>query len=119
MSIPSVSWMDRAACVSADLDHDAWHPSTAAYTSDNVEAVRLCRTCPVSDECLAFAVAHNLEHGIFGGLTGEQRKAMRTAAKVRVSVRKVEGMWQVSDGEHEARAVSAPVAWHFAARVVA
>jgi WhiB family transcriptional regulator, redox-sensing transcriptional regulator len=112
MSIPSVSWMDRAACVSADLEHDAWHPSTAAYTSDNVEAVRLCRTCPVSDECLAFAVAHNLEHGIFGGLTGEQRKAMRRKARVRV--RKVEGAWTVSNHTNTARSGSWQSALSFA-----
>jgi WhiB family transcriptional regulator, redox-sensing transcriptional regulator len=112
MSHPSVAWMDDAVCVNGDLDHDAWHPNTSAYNSDNIEAVRLCRTCPVVDQCLTFALTNNLEHGIFGGVSADERKAMRRKARVRV--RKVEGAWTVSNHTNTARSGSWQSALSFA-----
>ena len=50
------------------FDHDRWP-----------EARRLCRRCPVRDECLAHAVAHNEPVGIWGGLTPSERRTVTPA----------------------------------------
>ncbi|WP_326718977.1 MULTISPECIES: WhiB family transcriptional regulator [unclassified Streptomyces] len=36
-------------------------------------AVEVCRTCPVLDDCAAFALSTRQPYGIWGGLTEHQR----------------------------------------------
>lgn len=40
------------------------------------EAKTICARCPVRIECGTWAIEHN-EHGIWGGLTDEQRRQIR------------------------------------------
>jgi WhiB family redox-sensing transcriptional regulator len=69
-----VSWMGAAAC--ANKGPDSWfsevHP---------VEALRVCSECPVRDACLDYALSTNQEHGIWGGLTQEERKNVRRSRR--------------------------------------
>lgn len=37
-------------------------------------AKEICRTCTVQEECLAYALAIREQHGIWGGLTENERK---------------------------------------------
>jgi len=39
-------------------------------------ARRFCRTCPVRTECLAHALDHRVEVGVWGGMTERQRRAL-------------------------------------------
>jgi WhiB family transcriptional regulator, redox-sensing transcriptional regulator len=114
-------WMDKAACVDVDIHHDAWHPNTANYLADTYEALRLCNDCPVVDECLNYALDENLEYGIYGGMTQEERRAMRKRRQRagKLQVRKVDGAWTVSDGKHQAQTGSVEAAWDFVKRLVA
>lgn len=44
------------------------------------EAFKVCADCPVREECLHYAMTHNLNHpedGIWGGMTNSQRRRMR------------------------------------------
>jgi len=42
-----------------------------------VKAKAICATCPVIDKCLQFALDNDdFEVTIYGGLTGEERKAL-------------------------------------------
>lgn len=34
----------------------------------------VCRTCPVREKCLDFAVKNNMKYGIWGGLNPVQRR---------------------------------------------
>lgn len=43
-------------------------------------ALSVCRTCPVKDPCLRYAIDNN-EIGIWGGTTGKQRRRMKRVAK--------------------------------------
>src|SRR5829696_5367339 len=59
------SWRDLAACldvVSADYD-----PFFADSAELQAEAITICQTCPVRDDCLTFAVRTGQQYGIWGG----------------------------------------------------
>lgn len=47
------------------------------------EARNLCRLCPVRTECLAHALDHRIESGVWGGMTERERRALlRTRPEV-------------------------------------
>lgn len=46
-------------------------------------AVTYCRRCPVRDACLARAMDGGYDVGVFGGLTGVQRRRLRMPAAAR------------------------------------
>jgi WhiB family redox-sensing transcriptional regulator len=58
-------WRDQAACldiVSADYD-----PFFADSAELHAEAIAICATCLVRDDCLTFAVRTGQQYGIWGG----------------------------------------------------
>jgi len=66
-----MEWTLRAACRSSDAE--ALYVSGAAQH----EATRICRECPVRYQCLARALDMRDEHGVWGGLTDRERRAIR------------------------------------------
>jgi len=40
------------------------------------QAISMCNSCPAKNACLDFALNDEIEFGIFGGTTPQQRKAM-------------------------------------------
>ena len=48
------------------------------------EAKAICAGCPVRRECLAFALRTRQVHGVWGGLSEQQRYPLRSAALVGV-----------------------------------
>lgn len=40
-------------------------------------ARRICHPCPVRRECLSYALAEGLSHGVFGGCSERQRERLR------------------------------------------
>lgn len=73
----AAGWRDRAAC--RDSDPDLFFP--AGSTGPALEEIRaakaLCATCPVQDQCLAFALETNQDAGIWGGLSEDERRERR------------------------------------------
>ncbi|SHK67555.1 WhiB family transcriptional regulator, redox-sensing transcriptional regulator [Pseudonocardia thermophila] len=43
------------------------------------EARQFCRPCPVRTECLAHALDHRVEFGVWGGMTERERRALLRA----------------------------------------
>ena len=41
-------------------------------------ARQVCAQCPVRQQCLEFAVSNRIVYGIWGGLTGRERRALRS-----------------------------------------
>ena len=40
-----------------------------------------CLDCPVSSECLSFALRNDIQHGIYAGTTARDRRAMKKKAR--------------------------------------
>jgi hypothetical protein len=41
-------------------------------------ARRVCAACPVRQPCLDYAISNRISHGIWGGLTERERRALRS-----------------------------------------
>ncbi len=71
---PRRPWLDQAACVDVALSvffsDDGW---------DLLEALAICRGCPVRQQCLEYALATRERHGVWGGKTPEQRRLLLQA----------------------------------------
>ncbi len=64
------AWRARAACrdiVSADYD-----PFFAGTDHGTRQAVAICATCPVTGDCLAYAVRTGQPYGVWGGKSQQE-----------------------------------------------
>jgi hypothetical protein len=68
------AWRMRGACQSVDPETFFPAPSEPADA-----AVALCRTCDVQGSCLAWALEVGDCHGVWGGTTPRERRAMLVA----------------------------------------
>jgi hypothetical protein len=57
-------WMNRASCLN--------HPDLDWFDLDCYlyACLEVCATCPVADECLDYAVRHDIREGLWGGEWG-------------------------------------------------
>lgn len=61
----------------AEIGGDDWFPEKGG----NVQPVKaMCRRCSVRDECLAWALEHNEDFGVWGGLSARERARLKRAA---------------------------------------
>ncbi|MEU3838667.1 WhiB family transcriptional regulator [Streptomyces sp. NPDC028635] len=63
-------WNERAACKDADPD-ELFADGAAQH-----RAKALCTGCPVRTECLAYALDARIDHGVWGGMTERERRAL-------------------------------------------
>jgi WhiB family transcriptional regulator, redox-sensing transcriptional regulator len=70
-------WTDFAAC--RGVDPELFFPVSASGPAlDQVaEAKRVCASCPVRPDCLAWALRAGESAGIWGGTTPEERRYLR------------------------------------------
>lgn len=64
--------MDHGAC--RTLPPDLFLPEKAEAVWSYRRARKICNACPVRTACLEFAVAVGETHGMWGGLTPDERK---------------------------------------------
>ncbi|MET7758667.1 WhiB family transcriptional regulator [Streptomyces sp. NPDC005389] len=93
----SEHWMVSALCRTAQADE--LFVEGAAQS----RAKTLCTGCPVRAECLAHALDSRIEHGIWGGMTERERRAL---LKRRPLVRSWSRLLEAARREHEAGASS-------------
>ena len=69
-------WRDRAAC--RDADPELFFPVSdmGPGARQVAEAKSVCARCPVSAPCLDYALDNALDHGVFGGTTERERRAL-------------------------------------------
>lgn len=68
-------WMQGASCASSSPD--AWFPELGEPTAD---AKRVCKSCDVVEQCLAYALEKDERFGIWGGKSPRERAAMKRGA---------------------------------------
>jgi hypothetical protein len=65
-------WRQHAAC--RDLDTAIFYPGRG---EDTTAAKAICAGCPARAECLDYALANREVDGIWGGLSGRERRGLR------------------------------------------
>ena len=69
--------MTDLACVGRD---DLFFPEDDDYNTARTEtAKRLCYACPMFDICRAVGIENQEEHGVWGGLTPDERRSFAFA----------------------------------------
>ena len=71
---PDDEWRQDAACAGADTDIFF---SNSEDDELNAEAKSICAACPVADLCLQYALSTNQTEGVWGGMTGPERRRLR------------------------------------------
>jgi WhiB family redox-sensing transcriptional regulator len=76
--VANVEWMLRAKCRGSDTPDD-WFPAELNNTHDThaQRARRLCRGCPVVQDCLAYALSNNIQDGVWGGTAMRGRRRLK------------------------------------------
>ena len=80
-----MDWRHRSACL--DEDPELFFPigNTGPAILQIEEAKQVCRRCDVREQCLAWALEAGQDHGVWGGLSEDERRALkRRNARARV-----------------------------------
>jgi WhiB family transcriptional regulator, redox-sensing transcriptional regulator len=81
-------WREQAAC--RDTDPDLFFP--VGTTGPAIEQIRsakaVCAECEVRTPCLEYAIESNQDSGVWGGLSEDERRALR---RQRVAARRKAG----------------------------
>ncbi|GGY77152.1 WhiB family transcriptional regulator [Streptomyces anulatus] len=85
----NTNWRIRAMC--RDEDPDLFFPigTTGPALAQAEEAKAVCRTCPVMEACLDWALESGQDHGVWGGADEDDRRTLkRRAARLRLKEQK-------------------------------
>jgi len=83
-----MDWRHRAIC--RDEDPELFFPvgHSGPALRQIAEAKSVCRRCPVVGECLAWALNSGQDHGVWGGMSEDERRALkRRHARTRAALR--------------------------------
>jgi WhiB family redox-sensing transcriptional regulator len=74
-------WTERAACRDAGVDPELFFPlsDTGPALRQVAAAKAVCARCPVTTECLTWALRAGEAAGIWGGTMAEERRLLRRA----------------------------------------
>ncbi|MEU0059687.1 WhiB family transcriptional regulator [Streptomyces sp. NPDC006334] len=84
-----VDWRHRAVC--REEDPELFFPigNTGPALLQIEEAKAVCHRCPVIEQCLQWALESGTDEGVWGGLSEDDRRAMkRRAVRNRLQARK-------------------------------
>lgn len=75
-----VDWRHRAVC--REEDPELFFPigNTGPALLQIEEAKSVCRRCPVIEQCLQWALESGQNEGVWGGLSEDERRAMKRRA---------------------------------------
>jgi WhiB family transcriptional regulator, redox-sensing transcriptional regulator len=76
-----VEWVHQARC--RNEDPELFFPvGTSGPAANQTEVAKaICQTCEVREECLEWAMITGQDAGVWGGLSEEERRALRRARK--------------------------------------
>ncbi|HEX4659666.1 MAG TPA: WhiB family transcriptional regulator [Streptosporangiaceae bacterium] len=70
-------WWSLAACQSADPDLFFPISASGRASAQMARAKAICARCLVQDDCLRYALAADPVHGVWGGMSEEERRRLR------------------------------------------
>jgi len=72
-----MTWRDRAACL--DEDPELFFPigNTGPALRQIEKAKTVCRRCEVIEACLSWAMESGKDDGVWGGLSDDERRALK------------------------------------------
>lgn len=71
---PPGAWVERAACKGAPTE--IWF-SERGENRVMQAAKQICADCPVTADCLTYALDHGIKHGTWGGKSERERRLIR------------------------------------------
>ena len=81
----NMDWRHRAIC--RDEDPELFFPvgTSGPALLQIAEAKSVCRRCPVVSECLTWALESGQDAGVWGGMSEDERRAVKRRGGLRVS----------------------------------
>lgn len=73
LAVTESDWVDAAACATSTVE---FFPEGGA-ASDYKAAKAICGICPSIEACLDYAIANDIDHGMWGGRTPTERRRIR------------------------------------------
>ena len=70
-------WRHRAACLNEEPELFFPKGNSGPAIMQAEEAKHVCRGCDVREQCLMWALETGQEHGIWGGMSEEERRALK------------------------------------------
>jgi WhiB family redox-sensing transcriptional regulator len=72
-----MDWRHEAAC--REVDPELFFPigNSGPALLQIEEAKQVCRRCPVTDECLHWAIDSGQDAGVWGGMSEDERRALK------------------------------------------
>ena len=84
-----MDWRDKAACLTVDPELFFPVGNTGPAVDQIEKAKAVCGRCTVSEQCLQYALETNQDYGVWGGLSEDERRALkRRNARTRAHVRR-------------------------------
>ena len=82
---PTMDWRHKAACLTEDPELFFPVGNTGPALQQIEEAKKICMRCVVREQCLSWALEAGQDHGVWGGLSEDERRAIkRRAARSRL-----------------------------------
>jgi len=72
-----MDWRHRAACLTEDPELFFPIGSSGPALAQVEVAKRICMRCDVREQCLAWALENGQDHGVWGGLSEDERRALK------------------------------------------
>ena len=80
MNHADVDW-SQAACLGTYTE--SWYVEGHTAHADYVALRRVCKVCPIRDECAEYAI-YNEAFGFWGGLAPKERERLRSKRRIRL-----------------------------------
>ncbi|GMA89834.1 hypothetical protein GCM10025869_03630 [Homoserinibacter gongjuensis] len=75
-----MDWRDKAACLTVDPELFFPVGNTGPAVDQIEKAKTVCGRCTVSEQCLQYALETNQDSGVWGGLSEDERRALKRRA---------------------------------------
>ena len=79
-----MSWRNRSACLEEDPELFFPIGNTGPALLQIEEAKAVCRRCEVIETCLKWAIESGQDAGVWGGMSEEERRAVKRRGGIRV-----------------------------------